>query len=250
MSLMNALIVENEEKNVRVLQSLLSLYCPQVTVLNIAKSVREAKEMIVELNPELVFMDIELDDGLAFDILKDITERNFELIFTTAYDHYAIKAIKYAAIDYLLKPISPEVLQDAVKRAGENRARSSMGRQIDLLLKSFHQIKDDTRRIALPTLEGYEFIELNDILRMESDGSYTVFYLDHGRKIMVSKPMKEYEELLDEENFMRVHHSWIINMSKITKYFKGSGGNVVLNDGSSVDISARKKQEFLHRIKK
>lgn len=244
-SMINAVIVEDEERNASVLQSMLSEYCPQVKLLDLFDSVKTALKGIPEKQPQLVFMDIMLGDGNAFDILSKLEERNFEVIFITAYDKFAIKAIKFCALDYLVKPISIVDLQDAVNKYVNKETKQNEPKRYDELLQNIKSGEGKLQRISLPTLEGYLFYDLKDIIRLDADGSYTNVHLCSKEKILVSRQLKEFESLLDSDGFFRVHHSHLINLSHIKKYVKGSGGYVVMNDGEHVEVASRRKEDFL-----
>jgi len=244
-----AFIVEDEDRNINVLKSLLEMHCPMVHVIGEAGNVEDSVIAISALKPDIVFMDIELGDRLSFEILDQLTEHNFSLIFTTAFNHYAVKAFKYAALDYLTKPVNHSELMEAVERSITDKYKKDNSARIDLLLKTLLEPKNKQQKLALPTLEGLIFIDVNDIIKLEADGSYTIFHFLQKNTLMVSKPIKEYEELLEDDNFMRVHHSYIINLGHIKKYVRGSGGHVIMKDDSLVDVSVRKKDDFLKRVR-
>lgn len=243
--MIKAVIVEDEERNASVLKSMISEYCPLVNVLDVFDSVKTALKGIPDKQPQLVFMDIMLGDGNAFDILSKLKERNFEVIFITAYDKFAIKAIKFSALDYLVKPISIVDLQDAVNKFGKNKLHQNELKRYDELLQNIKNGEEKLQRISLPTLEGYLFFDLTDIIRLHADGSYTNVHLRSKEKILVSRQLKEFESMLDNDGFFRVHHSHLINLTHIKKYVKGAGGYVVMNDGEHVEVASRRKEDFL-----
>ena len=199
-------------------------------------------QLIKEKEPGLVFLDVELPDGTGMDVLRRFDQRNFKVIFTTAHDHYAIPAIKFAAVDFLLKPLSIEEVKSAVQKV---LAQPQTDR-LDQFVKS--QESGTLKRLALPTLEGFEFIEVEDLVYLAAEGNYTVLYTEDKKKHVVSRSLKEYEELLAPHGFFRIHHSHMIHLDKIEKYVKGSGGYVVMKNGASLDVSARRKDEFLKRL--
>jgi two-component system LytT family response regulator len=208
-----------------------------------AGSVEEAKKLIDHSNPDLLLLDIEMGDGTAFDLLEQLDASNMDIIFTTAFDHYAIRAIQFSAIDYLLKPVDPEDLQSAVERYETRRKRSrDANNHIGYLM---HNLHSDKKKIAIPDMDGYIFVDLEDIIHCQSDGSYTRFFLQDGQKILASKSLGDYEQLLGSQQFFRVHRSSLINLSHIKKYIKGEGGYVIMSDGSEVEVSRRKKQDFI-----
>ncbi|NHF60507.1 response regulator transcription factor [Flavobacteriaceae bacterium TP-CH-4] len=246
----NAIIVDDEQKHHETLGKMLQNFCPMVHVVGYAYSVQEALPLIKTLDPNLIFLDIEMPSGNGFTLFDSFEDPPFEVIFTTAYDLYAINAIKYAALDYLMKPINIQELKGAVARAEKVRAKkqSQSSAKIDAL-KSNLQLKD-TRftKIALPSADGIDFIEANTIIHVEAERSYSNFYLDGGKRIMVSKPLKEYEALLEACNFFRIHKSHMVNLNHLDKYIKGKGGYVIMKDGSHVDVSVRKKDALLRKL--
>jgi two-component system LytT family response regulator len=247
--MLRSVIVDDEERNINVLKSILDDQCPDLQVSGTAGSIAESLNLIPSINPDLVFLDVELADGMSFEILSQLEHRNFEIIFITAYNHYAVKAFRFAAIDYLLKPVNPFELKAAVQKASEKKLYQNLQQRIDLLLSSIALPRQRMQRIALPTLEGLYFIDLDDIIKIEAEGSYSVFHLKEHKKIMVSKSLKDYEDLLEGDDFIRIHHSFVINLAQVKKYIKGSGGYVVMNDDSKVDVSIRRKEEFLKRVR-
>ena len=242
---MRAIIVDDESDARENLGNLLGKYCPDVEVVGMAESAVAGYEAIQESQPDVVFMDIHMPDGTGLDILEKIENINFEVIFVTAYDEYAIKAIKYAALDYLLKPINPLDLKSAVERAqGKVNDRSTKDRLKVLLDNQGSK----PRKIALSTIEGINFVEVESIVRCEASDTYTTFHFKEAKPIMISGSLKEYEALLDDGNFFRVHQSHLINMNHVLKYSKGSGGSLTMLDGSIVGVARAKKAEFLKAL--
>jgi two-component system LytT family response regulator len=240
-----ALIVDDEHKNRETLVKLIDQFCYGIKVIGQAENVQQAKDFIDNKKPQIVFLDIEMPGGNGFTLLEKFDKPNFQLIFTTAHADYAIKAIKFAALDYLLKPINVNELKIAVEKAIdsiENTSNQSFDQRFDVLKDNQKNEGFDFKKIALPSLEGIEFYEINEILRCEADRAYCNFYLNNGQKITVSKSLREFEELLSECNFFRVHKSNMVNLGHIKKYIKGKGGYVVLSDDSHVDVSVRKKE--------
>jgi len=237
-----ALIVDDEENSRRVLENLLNEYCPDVAIVGMADGPSTAWIAINEHQPELVFLDVRMpasDEG--FQLLESIDDLNFSVIFTTSFDEYAIRAIKFSALDYLLKPINILELQKAVKRY--SKQRGSTNKQGIRNLPSYAQ---NFQKIALPSMEGLTFVEVEDVIRCEADGNCTLFYLKNNHKIMVTKTLKYYHELFDESVFHRIHGSHLINLKHIVKYYKE--GTVEMSDGSTVFVSARKKKGFLDKL--
>lgn len=213
-----------------------------------AGSVEDAVLKICGMRPELVFMDIELQTGTGFDVLTRLSHLDFHLIFTTAFEHYAIKAIKFSSIDYLLKPIDKEELQSAVVKAQQLRDLENRQKLLENLLNNLISPAPENHKISLSTAEGVEFIPTRDILLCEARGAYTQFILTDGRKLLVSKNLKEYENILQNLAFMRVHNSFLINLDEVKKYVRSEGGYIVMNNDKQVSISPSKKEEFLRRM--
>ena len=209
---LSVIIVEDEFHSRETLKSFLKEYCPDVDVKDTAATVDEAIEKITHFRPDLVFMDIELQTGTGFDVLQKVRHLEFHLIFTTAFEHYAIKAIKFSSIDYLLKPIDLEELIVSVQKAKKLIESESRQNLLENLLSNMQSSSSENRKICLSTSEGVEFIPTKDILFCEANGSYTDFHLSDRRKLVVSKNLKEYENMLNDSNFMRVHNSFLINL--------------------------------------
>jgi two-component system LytT family response regulator len=183
----------------------------------------------------------------GFELLQQLPEINFELIFTTSYDQYAIKAIRFSALDYLLKPIDREELQKAVQKVSQRLAHP-VSQQIEILLKKIHQPATAINKIALPTMEGLQMVPLDSIISCASDGNYTIFFLKNNKKVIASRILKEIEEMLEDYTFTRVHNSYIVNINEIEKYIKGEGGYLIMSDGSSVDVSRSRKDALLKKL--
>jgi len=238
------LIVEDEPGNVRMLKKLLETYCPQINVLGEAGSVDTAFELIKTTKPELVFLDIEMPGGNAFTLLDKLKPLNFEVIFVSAYDNYTLKAIKYSALDYILKPVNIEELINAVNKVSEKINSLQFQQRIESLMSNLNTSKKSLQSLAVPANFGYEFIVVNNIIRCESSGKYTYFYVNDGRKIISVKNLKEYEDLLSPDIFFRIHHSHLININFIKRYHKGNG-IIEMEDGIKIPIASRRKKEFL-----
>ena len=240
--MLHFIIIEDEDRSANVLLRIISEHFPAFTFQGRAETVQKAVTMIKEKKPNLVFLDVELPDGTGMDVLRRFEKPAFKVIFTTAHDHYALPAIKFSAIDFLLKPMSIEETKCAVEKVMEQ----SQAERLDQLVKSPESGK--SKRLALPIQEGFAFIEVADLLFLSAEGSYTVLHTEDGKKHVVSRSLKEYEELLLSHGFFRIHHSHMIQLDKIVKYVKGIGGYVVMKNGISLDVSARRKDEFLKRL--
>jgi two-component system LytT family response regulator len=240
-----AVIVEDEIMNSDFLQHLLAEFCPQVEVVATAANVPDAVNYINQHMPQILFMDIELQTATGFDVLQQVATHDLEVIFTTAYDHYAIKAIKFSAIDYLLKPISFEELQQAVAKAIDSLQLKEKDNKLELLIKNVRRPAGEDFSISLSTSEGVEFVPLSQIIRLEAKGPYTTFFMKNGAHLMVCKNLKEYEMLLTDHGFFRLHNSYMVNMKEVKKMIKADGGYAVMNDDAMIAISPKKKDEFL-----
>jgi len=244
---MNALIIEDEDNSRSVLTTLIDQYCPQVQILGYASDAREAVEKIRSIKPNLVFMDIELPYGNAFDILSKLKEINFHIVFTTAYDSYAIRAIKTGAIDYLLKPIDYNELKNAIQKIEANIEEKQKNINIEQLINVFSK-HIYVNNLALPTMDGFSFIKFEEIIRIAADGNYCKIFCMNNRVYTITKQIHEIEGKLPPEAFFRIHNSHIINLMHVKEYVKGRGGYVVMVDGSNVDVSFRRKDDFLDRL--
>jgi two-component system LytT family response regulator len=245
--MITAIIIDDENKGRQVLRQKLQSYCPEVTILAEAKDGIEALTFIEKHHPQLIFLDIEMPKMNGFEMLNAIKEKNFHIIFTTAYDQYAIKAFKYAAFDYLLKPVDIEELKTAVARIDKSEAMQTK-KQIELLLQNIQHPKKQLNKLAVPTLEGLFFFDINDIIQLEANRNYTSIYFTNKSTILASKTLKDFEELLPSDIFFRTHHSHLINLNYIKRYIKGDGGQIELQNGVYVEVSRRKKEEFLKAI--
>ncbi|WP_128544546.1 LytR/AlgR family response regulator transcription factor [Larkinella soli] len=249
--MIQALIIDDEVDGRETLRTALESYCPQVRLLTVCDHPVQGLEAIRSLKPDLVFLDIQMPQLSGFDLLQQVAPVDFEVIFVTAHDRYAIRAIRFSALDYLLKPIDVDDLLEAVRRVEERRLGPGSAHRYQSVLNNMQYRSRRIEKLAVPTLEGIEFFETDDIIFCRAEGNYTLLYLKNNRKKLVSRNLKDFESLLCEPDFCRVHHSALISMRHIQKYVRGDGGYVLLTDGYHVDISRRKKDEFLqllHRI--
>ena len=244
--MLKAIIVDDEPKARENLQILLQDFVKGVEVVALCHNIAEAVEAVELHAPDVVFLDIQLQRETGFDLLTTLKDINFEVIFTTAYTEFAIKAFKFSAIDYLLKPIDIEELKKAVHKV-EKRVSNNMTSRLTQLVQNLKQGSAENYKIALPTLEGLVFVNVKDILYCEASSNYTLIFTAE-EKYLVSKTLKEYEELLSDHNFFRIHNSYLININEIKKYVKGEGGYVVLSNNVSLDVSKRRKEAFLKKI--
>ncbi|SDE24098.1 two component transcriptional regulator, LytTR family [Pricia antarctica] len=243
--MIKTLIIDDEHYGRQSLQQALKQYCPEVEILQICESPEAGIKAIAELKPDLVFLDVQMPNMSGFDVLQKLSPIEFEVIFVTSYDQYAIKAIKFSAIDYLLKPLDVDDLIHAVKRTKENLQKNGKRQRYQSVLHNINYTSGKIEKLAVPTLDGIDFFRTNDIIYCEADGSYTTLYLSGHQKQVISKNLKDFENLLTGSGFCRVHNSHLINMGHIQKYFKGDGGYVIMTDDHHVDISRRRKDAFL-----
>lgn len=245
--MLKAIIVDDELKSRESLKILLEEFCNNVQVAALCQNVKEAVDAIRQHAPHIVFLDIQLQRETGFDLLTQIGRVDFEIIFTTAYSEYAIQAFKFSAIDYLLKPIDTEELKRAVDRV-EKKLSANMPERLEKMLRSFMTDLSNSYKLALPTLDGLVFVNIKDVLYCEAMSNYTVFHTNDGKKYTVARSLKEYEGLLAEHNFFRIHNSYLINLREVKKYVRGEGGYVILNNDVSLDVSKRRKEAFLSRV--
>lgn len=246
--LIKTIIIEDEAHSAYVLGDLILQLATDLTVAGSAAHKDSAIQLIESSSPDLVFMDVRIGDGTGFDVLRCLTNRNFELIFVTAYDNYAMDAFRFAAIDYLLKPIGMNEFEEAVGRARNRLLEKKRQHTIDALLHNLAQQSEQYKKINIATSNGYEFVELKNILWCRSDNTCTTFYLADGATILSLRNLGYYEELLTRNNFCRIHHSIIINMQLVKSYVKGKDGHVVMTDNTELEISQRRKGEFLSKL--
>lgn len=249
--MISAIIVDDEQHCIDRLTALLQQgFTQDVVVMAACKTIAEAADAIQLLKPRLVFLDVQVHDETGFDLLKQLPSINFAVIFTTAYEKYAVQAFKFSAVDYLLKPVDTDDLKAAVEKAKSAVAAKDTATKMDALLYNIQQMGNAARRICIPVSTGLIFIQVSDIIRCESDINYTTLYLKDKKKVVAAKTLKEFEEMLADYNFYRVHNSHLVNMAYITGYnkSKGGGGMVVMSDGSEAEVSTRRKEEFLKRM--
>ncbi|MEO6187392.1 MAG: LytTR family DNA-binding domain-containing protein [Ginsengibacter sp.] len=247
MEKIKAVIIDDELNSLQNLRQKIEEFCPQIQVLASTQKPEQGILIIKEMRPDVVFLDIEMPRMSGFRMLEQIGEYDFDIIFTTAYNHYSIDAIRISAFDYLVKPIGIDELQKAVERLDKTFNRHTK-EKIDILKRSLDENKNQEDKIAISTTEGIEFISIKNILHIDSKSNYSKIYLSEGKTLLVSKILKDFEEILTPYNFYRIHNSHLINLTHIKKYIRSKGGQVMLQDGTLIDISRRKKEEFLKMI--
>lgn len=245
--MITATIVDDEPFSCESLTTLLERFCPDVKVLDICYSAADALQSIHRQKPQLLFLDIEMPRMNGFDLLEKLPAIDFELIFTTSYDQYAIKAIRFSALDYLLKPIDRDELQKAVQKA-VHRLKSPLPQQIEILLHKLTQPAIPVNKIAIPTMEGLQMICVESIISCAANSNYTSLFLKNKQNIIASRTLKEIEEMLEDYSFLRVHHSYLVNLNEVEKYIKGEGGYLLMSDGATIDVSRSKKEILLKKL--
>ena len=241
---LTTLIVDDEQDAVNFISSLIREYCPRLEIIGTAASAKEGVKIILEHQPDLVFLDVEMPHGNGFDLLHQFPEKRFDVIFITAFNHYAIRAIKFSAVDYILKPININEFREAVEKVISKRTT------LENRNSSYSSLLENLRlpqpiRLAIPTSEGMEYLNTSEILRIEADRSYSWFFLINKKKILVSRNLKEYQELLSDMNFFRSHNSHLINLEHVKKYIRHEGGIIEMIDGSQVPLSKSRREFFL-----
>ncbi|MES2544125.1 MAG: LytTR family DNA-binding domain-containing protein [Bacteroidota bacterium] len=251
--MITAILIDDDANLRNGMKSLLERYAPEIKIIGEADSVKTGTETIQVLQPQVVFLDIQLGEGTGFDILEAIANKNGKstshIVFITAHEQYAIKAFRFSALDFLLKPVDPDELQKVILKIKNVLDKNVDYAHIDLLLENIRKKVDNFKRIALSTGDGIHLFEISDIIRCESEDNYTTFYIKNNKPVVISKTLKEYEDLLTEHGFERIHQSHLINLSYLKSYIKKDGGYVVMADNSRLPISQRKK-ERLHELLK
>lgn len=248
--MIRCVLIDDESNSLEMMEWLLKTYCPQVQIEAMCNAAGKGIEAIRKHNPDVVFLDIEMPHMNGFDMLEQFDKLDFNVVFCTAYDQFAIKAFKYSALNYLLKPVDPEDLKETIRRVEERKALPSK-EQIELLFQTIKQsAKPAAQRIALTTGDGMIFVSTRDIMYCQAESNYTSVVLAGGKKILVSKVLKEIDETLSGTDFFRIHNSFLINLNHIKKYVRGDGGYIVMEDGANISISRNKRQEFMEQFSK
>ena len=244
--MMKAIIVDDEPYCCETIATLLEDN-DEVEIVTECYNGIDALEAIRKYNPGLVFLDVEMPKMNGFEMLQQLPSVNFEIIFTTSYDRYALKAIRFSAIDYLLKPIDEEELKNAVQKV-IRRSQKPIAEQLEILMQKIHHPSTPVRKIAMPTMEGFQMIMIDSIISCEADSNYTTLHLKNNKKMVVCRNLKDIEEMLEDHSFTRVHRCYVVNLNEVEKFVKGEGGYLIMSDGSSIDVSRNKKELLLKRI--
>ncbi|NQV02465.1 MAG: response regulator transcription factor [Bacteroidia bacterium] len=239
-------LVDDESTSMLMLESLLKKHFPAIQIVGKAENVEQAVNAINNTDPDMVFLDISLPDGEGFDVIEQTPGKKYEVIFITAYDKYAVKAFEFSALHYLVKPLSLDGLKDAIGRFKEVKTDEHLDDKISVLKES---LKNKNEKIIIPSSEGLNVVRLSDIVRLEADDVYTFFFLTDGQRLMASRPLNNYERILEDLPFSRIHAKHLVNLMYIKRYIKGKGGSVIMEDNTEVEVSVRKKPDFLVKLK-
>lgn len=245
--MIRAILIDDEPLAVEVLGNDLKNYCPNIEIVAKCHSAKEGLKAIKEHKPDLIFLDIEMPWMNGFEMLEVIENIDFDVIFTTAYDQFAVQAFRISAIDYLLKPIDKDDLIIAVNKVGEKKEPHMSKQHLDVLMQNMAP-SGEHQRVALPSKNGFEFVLMQDILYCEADGNYTYFYMVDKKKRLISRPMKEVEKMLNDPSFCRIHNSYLINLNQTQRYIRGDGGYVEMMDGTTLNVARSKKEELISKI--
>lgn len=248
--MIKTILVDDEPRGLSALKRLLELYCPDVKIIGECLDTRTAIENIQLLEPELVFLDIAMPDKNGFDLLNELSPVRFEIIFVTAHNEYTIQAFKYSAVDYLLKPVEEDLLIEAVRRAAQRITDKTSAGQVETFLYNLRKLQTPAEmKLCIPDMKGFRVVGISDIIFCESESSYTIFHLRDGQIITASKSIMEYELLLENNGFCRIHKSFLVNLQHIREYVRGEGGAVVLTNDKTIEVSRRKKEVFISKMK-
>jgi two-component system LytT family response regulator len=248
--MIQCILIDDERNALEMMEWLLKTYCPEVEIVAMCNSAQQGIEAIREHKPDVIFLDIEMPRMNGFDMLEQFDKLTFDVVFCTAYDQFAIKAFKYSALNYLLKPVDPDDLKATVARIEERKSMPTR-EQLQLLMQHIHQpAKSTPQRIALTTNDGMIFVPTADIIYCEAESNYTTVVLQGGRKVIVSKVLKDIDEALSGPDFCRVHSSFLINVNRIKKYVRGDGGYLIMDDDANISISRNRRQEFMELFSK
>jgi two-component system, LytTR family, response regulator len=248
--MIRTVLVDDEPDCLDVLKQLLNKYCPEVDIVGEADSVQAALQVIEMSLPDLLLLDIAINNETAFDLLNQINAVNFQVIFITAWDQHAIQAFRYSAVDYLLKPVDGNDLHKAIEKATQKAQQHNILNHLKILQNNIDALQLAQQKIAIPTMTGLTFVYLKDIMRFEAKGDCTTIHVSNDERIVSTRSIKEYEDLLPGSFFYRVHNSHIINLNKVQKYHKGRGGQLYMEDGSCIEVAFRRREDFLKRLLK
>jgi two-component system, LytTR family, response regulator len=247
---MKALLVDDEPDGIRALTKMLELNCPDVQIAAACNNAESAKEQLQTIQPDVLFLDIRMPGKSGLEMLAELPVKNFEVIFVTAHNEYMLQAFQFSAVDYLMKPVDEDRLIEAVERVKKRMYREKNTAQSDALLHNISKAGSPSEmRLCLPTQKGFTIVKLEEILYCEAERSYTVFHFVNSRPVVVSKPLYDYEKLLNDTSFMRIHKSFLVNLLHVKEYLRGEGGTIIMTNGTEIEVSRRKKEQFLEKIR-
>ncbi len=246
--MINCIIVDDEERSREALSKLLVKHCPEVTIVAKAEDITTAKDCILKLQPDLVFLDVEMPKNSGFELLNQLKTINFSVIFVTAHEGFALKAFRYSAIDYITKPIDYRLLIEAINKFKTKQKIELKQQRLELLLENINNNPQQFNRIAIPNLSGFKLINISDIIYCEGDGNYTKLFLLNGEQLLSSKTLKYFDEILPVKTFYRIHKSYLININLIDTYHRNDGNYVTMKNKITLEVSERKRKEFLNKL--
>jgi two-component system LytT family response regulator len=250
LTVLTVVIIDDEKKARSALRQMIDLSCPNVSILDEADGVDQGIKAIEKHKPDVILLDIKMKDGSGFDLIKQLSHIESKIIFVTAYNEFAVNAFKFSAIDYLLKPVDPDDLALALKKAEQSISTEKNNKYLESLLDNFAGAAKQLKKIALKTANNIHLVNVSEIIYCKSDGNYTEFHCVNNPKILVSKPIGDYEDLFNTYNFIRTHHSYLINISHAVRFDKNDGGSMLMSNGESTPVSARKKDTLIEAINK
>ena len=247
---MKALLVDDEPDGIRTLTKMLELHCPEVEITATCSNATAAKQKLHEIQPDVLFLDIRMPGKSGLDMLGELPVKDFEVIFVTAHNEYMLQAFQFSAVDYLMKPVDEDRLVEAVERVKRRLHREKNTAQSEALVHNIGKAGSPAEmRLCLPTQKGFTIVKLEEILYCEAERSYTVFHFVAGRPVTISKPLYDYEKLLTDTSFLRIHKSFLVNLLHVKEYVRGEGGTIIMTNGTEIEVSRRKKEQFLVKIK-
>jgi two-component system, LytTR family, response regulator len=247
---MRVIIVDDEPDGIRTLKKLLEINCPEVEIIATCTNGVAAKQKITALQPDLVFLDIQMPGKSGLEMLAEMPEKNFEVIFVTAHNEYVLQALQFSAVDYLMKPVDEDRLIESIQRVRLRLKKDDPSQKTEALIYNMHKMASPGEmRLCLPTLKGFTILKLEEIIYCEAQRSYTVFRLTNNKTLLISKPLFDYETLLSGTTFLRIHKSFLINLVHVKEYVRGEGGTVIMSNGMEIEVSRRKKEQFLAKVK-
>jgi len=250
MNKLKTVLVDDEPRGLSALQKLLQFNCPEVDVVGLCGSADEARRLIVQVKPQLVFLDIAMPEKTGFDLLSEIGSINFEIIFVTAHNDFMLQAFRFSCVDYLLKPVEDNLLIDAVERAAKRVEERSVNQNLETLMHNLRNRENSQKlKMCISSLKGFQVVRIAEIVYCEASGNYTNFHFTGRQQICASKPVHEYETLLADCGFVRIHKTFLVNLEHVKEYQRGEGGTVILSDDSELEVSRRKKELFMEKMK-